>query len=215
MPSDLNFFIFPLIFFSSSRSFLELAEGCVGLRSGFPFNPEASIFNSLSIAFFLLPNCVLSDCDLTISSPAAFILFFKVRKIRSFSSSAKPAERAMLKCSSILVLTLFTFCPPGPPLREAIKTNSLSGILFFNSSGVTLPYFRKTIYCQQVEPVIHKIYSSGTGEIIRPSRTGNSLILFPQQDCHLQCSPYSESCFRRWVSRQGSPFRPYLPVVQF
>ncbi len=150
MPSDLNFFILPLSFFPSSLSFLELVEGWVGIRSGFSFRPEARIFSSLSTAFFLLPSWVLSDCDLTISSPAAFILFFRVIKMRSFSYSDKTDEAAMSKCSSIFVFTLFTFCPPGPPLREAMKTNSLSGILSFNSSGVTKQFFRRVISDLQV-----------------------------------------------------------------
>lgn len=45
-----------------------------------------------------------------------------------FCRSERPGELSTSNQSVTLVLTLFTFCPPGPLLREAVNVNSLKGI---------------------------------------------------------------------------------------
>lgn len=49
--------------------------------------------------------------------------------IRPFSLSVRLAEARILNRTVTLELTLFTFCPPGPLLRDAVKVNSFSGIV--------------------------------------------------------------------------------------
>lgn len=48
--------------------------------------------------------------------------------MRCLSSSRRLGEWRTSNQRVILLLTLLTFCPPGPPLREAVKINSFSGM---------------------------------------------------------------------------------------
>src|SRR3984885_14926362 len=46
---------------------------------------------------------------------------------RSCTSGGRLVDSATGQRSWALLLTLFTFCPPGPPLREKVNENSASG----------------------------------------------------------------------------------------
>lgn len=127
-----------LLCFSSSLLICDLAVGKVGFRSGFSMSASHNNFSIFSSAAVLFRNWVRAAWDLTTSSPTEFILRFNFRQIISFSWSDRPADERTLKRSSTRVLTLLTFWPPGPLLREAVKINSSSGIRSFNSCAVNV-----------------------------------------------------------------------------
>ena len=122
--------------FSSSRLVTDWRVGEVFILSGSSVSDSARIISSFSTALFLFPDCVRCDCDLIISSPDLFN-FFPSFSIRSaFSPPEKTPESMILNLNSIFVLTLLTFCPPGPLLLDATKTNADSGMRSFKSSAV-------------------------------------------------------------------------------
>ena len=70
-----------------------------------------------------------------INSPLLFNLVLNLFSNKPFSPSENLAEATMLNLNSTLVFTLFTFCPPGPELREAENWHSSSKFRLFNLSG--------------------------------------------------------------------------------
>lgn len=122
--------------FSSSRLVTDWRVGEVFILSGSSVSASARIISSFSTALFLFPDCERCDCDLIISSPCLFNFFPSFSISSAFSSSEKTTDSMILNLSSIFVLTLLTFCPPGPLLLDATKTNADSGMRSFNSSAV-------------------------------------------------------------------------------
>lgn len=62
------------------------------------------------------------------SSPASFIRLPNRLAIRRFTTSGSAAEAATFQRRVALEFTLLTFCPPGPGLRENLKSISPRGI---------------------------------------------------------------------------------------
>ena len=54
------------------------------------------------------------SCEVIMSSPSLFILFDCCVRSLLFTSSGSQSAAITLKRNSAFVLTLFTFCPPGP-----------------------------------------------------------------------------------------------------
>ena len=132
--SFLNFLIFPLLLLLSSLLISQDKVGRVDRRFFCIVSAFETRSQNLSITTSLFINCVLSDCETSIISLSLFILFFNLVKISSFSYSLKAEVKRRLNRNSTLVLTLFTFWPPGPLLLEVEKMNSPSKNRLFNSS---------------------------------------------------------------------------------
>lgn len=65
-------------------------------------------------------------------SPASLIRLANSFAIRSFTWSGRLSLSAKFQCRVALEFTLFTFCPPGPGLREKVNFISLRGILMWS-----------------------------------------------------------------------------------
>jgi len=59
--------------------------------------------------------------------------------MRDFSLIVNPSSLSMSTESRTFVFTLFTFCPPGPPDREKVKTPKVS--MEYRTSGMFMHYF--------------------------------------------------------------------------
>ncbi len=72
--------------------------------------------------------CVLNFCETTLSTPFLSARVASRVSILCFCQSERLPQLATSKNSVTRVLTLLTFCPPGPLLRETLKTSSSSDI---------------------------------------------------------------------------------------
>src|SRR5690606_25270339 len=68
-----------------------------------------------------------------------------LRCIRSFCSSVNTRERATSNRRVTFEFTLFTFCPPGPALRDTVNLNSFRSSLTKSANGVVMPGVLKMI----------------------------------------------------------------------
>src|SRR5262245_20051681 len=69
--------------------------------------------------------------------PSLLIRVASLPRILRFWSSERTEEPRTSKASVTLLLTLLTFWPPGPPLRDAVKVSSFSGIESPGTMGIT------------------------------------------------------------------------------
>jgi len=128
-------------FFSSNRRLLTASGTLVFFRTGLVFSASLSNSPSRSTTIARFAFCVRYRCETTLIWPCLLTRVASRLSIRFFWPSEKPAQFAKSKSSVTRVLTLFTFCPPGPPLRENLKTSSSSEmkILFLISITVCFP----------------------------------------------------------------------------
>jgi hypothetical protein len=114
-----NCFFCACFFFNSARFNLDAAVGCVFLLF---FGTVRAVSRS-PMSFLSAPSLffhwVRAEPEVTSNSPAELILFFNFIRISCFSFSLNISDDITGNRSSILVFTLLTFCPPGPPLRLA------------------------------------------------------------------------------------------------
>jgi len=120
------------LFCSNRRCFSEYGT-LLFFRTGRIFRAPVSKSCNRSTAAFRFALCVLNFCEATLSTPFLSVRVAKCVSIRCFCQSERLPELATSKSSVTRVLTLLIFCPPGPPLRETLKTSSSS---FINMSRV-------------------------------------------------------------------------------
>jgi len=97
---------------------------------------------SFSIAAFRFASCVRCFCDITRNCPFLSARVWSLVNIRFFCQSVKVGHCATLKNSVTRVLTLLTFCPPGPLLRENPHVSSSSPTnIPFPSSIILFSHF--------------------------------------------------------------------------
>ncbi len=113
-----------LIFLELSLFSTELLVGLVARRGLSGFKALLIKAYSLLMASSLFASCERSRCETTTSIPSDVIFDSSFFWMSSFSSSSSNEEFRTLKCTSTFELTLFTFCPPGPLLREVKNCNS-------------------------------------------------------------------------------------------
>ena len=138
------FFFSEVAFLCSSRLSFEPFVGRVGFRFFLGVNALCNISKNLITQIALFLSCVRSSCDTIMSKPAAVSRDCIFRERVSFSLEVSNSESGTEKRSSTFVFTLFTFWPPAPLLREALKVNSaeksrfqagISKMDLFGSSG--------------------------------------------------------------------------------
>ena len=95
---------------------------------------------NLSIAAWRFAGWVRCSWDMMRRAPSLQILFRRRFWIRSFCSVERSGQLATSNKSVTRVLSLFTFCPPGPLLRENLKTSDSSEILVFLLISITVPF---------------------------------------------------------------------------
>ena len=88
--------------------------------------------------------CVRYRCEITRITPSLLARHASRFSIRFFCTSDRFVEFAKSKSSVTRVLTLFTFCPPGPLLRENLNTSSFSEIKM--SPLISIISSRRQIY---------------------------------------------------------------------
>jgi len=136
----------PRRFFSSNRRSFCAFGTFVFFRTGFLASAALNSSTSRSLTAVRFAFCVRYRCETTRITPSLLARVLSRSSIRVFWLSEKLSHPATSKKSVIRVLTLFTFCPPGPLLREALKTRSSSEIKmpFLTSISVMslIPYYR-------------------------------------------------------------------------
>ena len=133
--SFLSLFLALRFLLPSIRFNFEACVGEVDFLSGTGVRIFARRLKNFSSAFLLFISWLRSDCEIITISPSDVILFLRAVSILFFSSPLSEGDPDILNLSSILVFTLFTFCPPGPLLLVAVNLSSDEGILSFSSSG--------------------------------------------------------------------------------
>ena len=113
-------------FFSSSRLSRAYCGTAVFLRIGLVLNASLNSSHNRSTAALLFAFCVRYLCEATLTTPSLFARVLSRFSIRLFCDSEKLPHFATSNRTVTRVLTLLTFCPPGPPLRENLKTSSSS-----------------------------------------------------------------------------------------
>ena len=116
-------------FFSSNRFRFADAGGFVFFRIGLVSIAAVNNFCRRSIAAVLFAICVRWRCEMTLIVPCLLMREESCFDMRFFCVSERLGEFTRSKMSVAFVLTLFTFCPPGPLLREKVKVSSFSGII--------------------------------------------------------------------------------------
>ena len=108
---------------------------------------------SFSIAAFRFASCVRCFCDITRNCPFLSARVWSLVNIRFFCPSFRDGHCATLNSSVTRVLTLLTFCPPGPLLRENCQSNS--------SSETNIPLPISIIpYFQSIRQFVYNILKS-------------------------------------------------------
>ena len=113
---------------SSNRRCLAAYETLLFFRIGRVFKAPASNSCNRSTAALRFARCVLNFCETTLSTPFLSVRVARRASILRFCQSERLPQLATSKNSVTLVLTLLTFCPPGPLLRETLNTSSSSCI---------------------------------------------------------------------------------------
>jgi len=121
----LHCFFSPLSFFPSMRLRTEDFVGLVGFLGFLGVNAFFRSSSNLRTASSLFCSCDRVSCDIRIRAPSLVNLLANFFNNKSFWSVVKIAELARSHLNVTFVLTLLTCCPPAPPLRENVKTNSL------------------------------------------------------------------------------------------
>ena len=127
-------FVSPRPRFSVSRRRREALGILVGRRGVTGRNAEARSSKRRARAARRLASCVRNRHETTKSSSLRLILVrsCEYTKFRSSSFNAHPASR--LSRTITRVLSLLTFCPPGPPDREKMYDSASSGTRCFSDS---------------------------------------------------------------------------------
>ena len=120
-----HFFLSECFFFLSSRACTADLDGLVALRFFFLINVCLSKCSSLWITPSLFCNCDRFSWDARINVPSDVKRVANFSKRNSFSSGVSSDESFTFHRSVTFEFTLFTFCPPGPLLREVENSSSL------------------------------------------------------------------------------------------
>ncbi len=115
-------------FFSSSRRSLAALRTVDFFLGNTSFRDSHNNDTNRSIATSRLKAWLRCFWETTLRTPALFILVGRWFRTISFWWSERLGELATSNRRVTRVLTLFTFCPPGPLLREAVNLSSLIGI---------------------------------------------------------------------------------------
>ena len=114
--------------FSSNRRSIAPLGTLVFLRTGSVCRASATSCRSRSLAAVRFAFCVLCRCETTRITPSLLARVASRSNIRFFAPSERTLVLATSNRTVTRVLTLFTFCPPGPELRELLNTSSSCGI---------------------------------------------------------------------------------------
>lgn len=117
-------FFSPCFFLESRRFLIADFEGLVFLRGLGSVKAFSSSFLKILMASSLFLSWLLCFSALIKSSPSDVSLDAHFNRNRSFSLSPSTSELATRNLKVTRVSTLFTFCPPGPELREVWNSNS-------------------------------------------------------------------------------------------
>jgi len=114
--------------FSSSRRRFAYAGIAVLFRTRLVAKASPSNSTRRSTAALRFAPAVRCRCDATCITPSRLALPESFFRMRRFCGSVRLGDSATLNHTVMRVLSLLTFCPPGPPLRELLKRSSFSSI---------------------------------------------------------------------------------------
>ena len=115
-----------LFLFSSSRFSFAFSGIFVFFLGGFFFRASFSKSVSLSMAVFRFAFWVRNFWETTLITPFLSVLVASLVRMRFFCGCEKTLVLVTSKKTVTRVLTLLTFCPPGPELRLNLKSSSSS-----------------------------------------------------------------------------------------
>ncbi len=115
-------------FFSSMRFCFAAADIFVGFLWTVGLRACCKKSMNRSRARALLAAWLLVFWQTTLSTPFLLMRVARWSKMRCFCSVVRLGEFVTSNLNVTRVLTLFTCCPPGPLLREAVKFSSSLGI---------------------------------------------------------------------------------------
>jgi hypothetical protein len=111
------------------RRAFDAREGAVATRGFSGTSAAFSIRSSRSAAAILFPRCVRAMLLTTRSAPELSILEASFSSSFSRVDGESQGDSPIKKRISTFVSTLFTFCPPGPPLRLVENSSAERGII--------------------------------------------------------------------------------------
>ncbi len=120
------FFIRDLFLFSSSRFCFAFSGIFVFFLGGFFFRASFIKSVSLSTAALRFAFWVRNFCETTLITPFLSALVASLVRMRFFCGCERALLLVTLNRTVTRVLTLLTFCPPGPELRLKVKSSSSS-----------------------------------------------------------------------------------------
>lgn len=115
-------------FFAAYLRSREAAVGFVRRRRGRMRSAFWSRSTKRSTARHRFCHWLRDSCTWSRRTPSESMRPFSADRTSIFWSSLSDGEAATSNRSSTRVASLFTFCPPGPPLRENEKCSSASGM---------------------------------------------------------------------------------------